>query len=207
MKSDILAPFRSGGGPDDLADFRTRIKEDPEALATAGNLWIDATYDALAPVADCIAYADDFDEGVPAIAEPDGYTELVFLLMWWCDQSPFNIDATPLVDFMVALDDLRQWDWHKATPDAFYIARQAEKRARYVVQRMMFARFIEAGKAPPKLKDKSRNPDRDNWIVEQREAGVMTLEEIAKGTQGNPQWEAIYTPQGIEKVLKRRGFK
>jgi hypothetical protein len=55
------------------------------------------------------------------------------------------------------------------------------------------------------LKPVGRNPERDDWIVAQADAG-KSLKEICNGINSkNKNWEPLDSPQSVFQVLKRRG--
>lgn len=51
---------------------------------------------------------------------------------------------------------------------------------------------------------KSKNPERDDWIVEQRNNNASNKEILWKLKKEHPEWDQIYTEQGIQNVYARR---
>ena len=51
---------------------------------------------------------------------------------------------------------------------------------------------------------KSRNPERDDWIVAQRNNNASNKEILWELKKEHPEWDQIYTEQGIQNVYARR---
>jgi hypothetical protein len=54
---------------------------------------------------------------------------------------------------------------------------------------------------------KSRNAERDKWVIEQFEQGIKYREIREGAKKKNPEWEYLSTDQSVLAVLKRRGLK
>jgi hypothetical protein len=154
MDADILAAER----PIDHK-FRQRLKVEINLLGKLALLWIEATHSILSPIEAYIEHWDDTKGPPPDPAIHPSFVELTHLLMFYADTSAFNVDATPLGDFIDAVIALQDTDWFTRAPDTFVDCLTAERRARRTLTRMCSAAFhVERQELPEELKVAATKP-------------------------------------------------
>jgi hypothetical protein len=199
VENDIVAPFRP------LTQFRKRLTSDLGALARAAYLWINTTESIIDPIRHYFECWGDSRPAPPCCIVPAGYHELTHMLIFWCDVSSHNIDARSLGDLLARLRDMSEENWHRNYPNAYREYCRVEKRARRAVDRMLYVAMASASQVPPLVDRSSRNPDRDDWIVEQDAAG-KTLRDIRTSIpKQNAAWVTLGSDRAVFSVLKRRG--
>lgn len=142
MDRDVINRFRP------LSKTREEIKAKADKLHEVAEAWNEATAEMLFR-----AIAEwDRDTDCPAVTIPTGYDELTYLLAWWCDQSPYSIDPSPLTDCLQLADRAAGFchvEDSLSAQDAFNDLGRAAGRVSGVCNRMIYAMIVAEGRDPP----------------------------------------------------------
>jgi hypothetical protein len=152
-------------------ELRDKIRDDPNELDNLTLLWVQGTWDQLAPIREAIAAgATEY----PPCATREGYIEAVDLLVWWCDTGPFNIDATPFLDLVTAMDMADEQGWNISDPEGWRRIKIAENRATRLMARMINTSAVASH---TNLQRRRRAPD-ESKLKPHQKAIVDTLRDV-----------------------------
>lgn len=143
---DAIEDFRP------IRDYRAKMVSDIKieaaaAVKAAVDRWDDLVGEMMfRPLVDWDEHTDS-----PAIHVPFGLDELTYLIAWWCDQSTYSIDPTPLTECLRhAIDAAAHYHINQgeSASTAFGVFQSANLRCHAVLTRIRYAVTIAAGCDP-----------------------------------------------------------